>query len=66
MEKYEFGKKLIEAVNQEFGTNIENTEENQSTIDSIFSDLAGDYGWGWCDDCEERMPDEPMRDESRD
>lgn len=62
----EFGKKLIEALNERFGCKIENTRENQSDVDSLFSDLASDHGFGWCDDCDERMPDEPMRDESRD
>ena len=61
-----FGKLLIEVINKKFKVDIPNTEENQSDIDSIFSNLASDAGWGWCDDCDERMSDEPRRDESRD
>ena len=61
-----FRKTLIEAINKAFKIDIPNTEENQSTIDSIFSDIASDAGWGWCDDCDERRSDEPTRDESRD
>lgn len=61
----EFGKALIEAVNKMFHVDIEVTEENASNMDSLFSNLASAAGFGYCPDCD-KIPDEPMRDESRD
>jgi len=61
-----FGKILIEAINKTFHTSIEVTEKNTSDMDSLFSDVASEGGFGYCSDCDKIMSDEPMCDESRD
>ena len=66
----ELGKKLIEAINKSFEIKIPLTEETTKAMASVVSEFTDEIidgtDYGYCPDCDQRMPDEPMRDESRD
>lgn len=53
------GQELIEAINKVFGTKIPITEENAKTVSQLFGDIAQESDYGYCPDCDERMPDPP-------
>lgn len=44
---------------------VVDTPENRTTLDDIFDIYATDNDLGYCPDCDQRMSDEPQRDESR-
>jgi len=70
----EMGEEIIKAINKRFGTMIEINEDNCKWFGNLIEKIAMDHideivegtEYGYCPDCDERMPDEPMRDESRD
>ena len=60
------GEQLIKTITVVFEVVIPLTEENAKKIADAVIDVIERNDYGYCPDCEQRIPDEPMRDESRD
>ena len=64
------GRDLIFDINDKFKTDIQLTKETTENMRAIVSEhedmIMEDSEYGYCPDCDQKMPDEPMRDESRD
>lgn len=63
------GKRILDTLNETLFGNwdgLPDTAKNRTKAIDLFIALVEELGYGCCDECEERMPDEPLRDEGRD
>ena len=60
------GRAIIEALKKAFGLELEASELNCQILEDLFETIAREFDWNYCPDCDERIPDEPLRNEGYD
>lgn len=49
------GAALIEAINRNFKTKIELSEENAASLSDLVNDIIIEHDYGYCDNCDRRV-----------